>query len=299
MLPVSYFHRYTQRIEEETIYGEGPLRFAYENPLGRFFLHALVKRALFSHWYGWRMDAPASKARVLPFIAHYGLDTTEFAEPVENYRTFNEFFYRRLKPAARPIHHDPRSIIFPADGRHLGFQRASAISGVFVKGQRFDLTALLGDAFLAERYAAGTLVLSRLCPVDYHRFHLPCDGIPGAPQLINGALYSVSPIALRRHLSYLWENKRTITRLEAGALGTVLLIEIGATNVGSMVHNLPAGIPAHKGAEKGYFRFGGSSTITIFEPGKVTLATDLAAHSAECRELYARMGDVMATVSQP
>jgi phosphatidylserine decarboxylase len=55
------------------------------------------------------------------------------------------------------------------------------------------------------------------------------------------------------------------------------------------------GQPVAKGAEKGMFRFGGSSTITIFEPGRVTLADDLLAHSAQCRELYARMGSPMAS----
>ena len=166
---------------------------------------------------------------------------------------------------------------------------------MFVKGQQFDIPALLGDAALAARYREGTLVLSRLCPVDYHRFHFPCAGVPGAPRLINGPLYSVSPIALRRRLAYLWENKRVVTELVTPQFGTVLCLEIGATNVGSIVQSFTRGAAVEKGAEKGYFKFGGSSTITIFEPGRVKLADDLVAHSAEQRELYARMGDVMGT----
>ena len=295
--PVRFFNRYTNKIEQEEIYGEGPLRFAYENPMGRFFLETLVKRGFFSRMYGWRMDQPASRARIECFIKRYGLDVSEFLDDPSTYRSFNEFFYRKLKPEARPLHGGEETIVFPADGRHLGFARASEISGVFVKGQKFDLPALLGDAALAERYAAGTLVLSRLCPVDYHRYHLPCAGIPGVPRIINGPLYSVSPVALRRRLDYLWENKRALTTLDAGPLGTVLLLEIGATNVGSIVHTITPGVPAARGAEKGYFQFGGSSTITIFEPGKVILAEDLARHSAGMVELYARVGDVMATAA--
>jgi phosphatidylserine decarboxylase len=183
--------------------------------------------------------------------------------------------------------------VFPADGRHLGFERASAIDGVFVKGQKFDLTALLGDAELASRYADGSLVLSRLCPVDYHRFHFPAGGIPGTTRLIDGPLYSVNPIALRKRLGYLWTNKRTITELATGNFGNVLCLEIGATCVGTIQQTFRSGEPVSKGAEKGYFAFGGSSTITIFEPGKIKLAEDLLENSAKSRELYARVGTRM------
>lgn len=289
--PITFYNRCTARIEQEAIYGEAPLRFAYENPVGRALLELVVKRAIFSRWYGWRMDKPASRARTAPFIARYGLDSREFADETGSFGSFNEFFFRKLKPEARPI--AAEGVVFPADGRHLGFQNVAAVPGVFVKGQQFDLPALLGEATLASRYREGTLVLSRLCPVDYHRFHFPCAGVPGAPRLINGPLYSVSPVALRRRLAYLWENKRVITELVTPDLGTVLVIEIGATNVGSIVQTFAPGAAVAKGAEKGYFKFGGSSTITIFEPGRVKLAEDLTAHSAEQRELYARMGDVM------
>ena len=289
--PITFYNRCTAQIEQEAIYGEAPLRFAYENPVGRGLLELVVKRAIFSRWYGWRMDKPASRARTAPFIARYGLDPREFADELESFRSFNEFFFRKLKPESRPI--SAEGVIFPADGRHLGFQNVSEVPGVFVKGQQFDIPALLGDAALASRYREGTLVLSRLCPVDYHRFHFPCAGVPGAPRLINGPLYSVSPVALRRRLAYLWENKRVITELVTPDVGKVLVIEIGATNVGSIVQTFTPGAAVVKGAEKGYFKFGGSSTITIFEPGRVKLAEDLTAHSAEQRELYARMGDVM------
>ena len=282
-------------METEQVYGEGFLRWSYGNPLGAISLEGFVKRPFFSAWYGRRMSTPESAARVAPFIAQYGLDPADFADAPSSYRSFNEFFYRKLKPAARPIDVDPASVVFPADGRHLGFDRASDIAGVFVKGQKFDLAALLGDAALAARFADGALVLSRLCPVDYHRFHFPAAGTPGETRLINGPLYSVNPIALRQNLGYLWTNKRTVTELKSERLGTVLCLEIGATCVGSIHQTFTPGIPVEKGAEKGYFAFGGSSTITIFEPGAVKLAADLVESSAQQTELYARVGSLMGT----
>ncbi len=290
---IRYYNRHTGTHETEEIYGEGFLRWAYGNPLGNLSLHAFVKRPAFSKWYGWRMSKPESAQRVLPFIAKYGLDPDDFAETPCTFRSFNEFFFRKLKTAARPI--DAAPVVFPADGRHLGFANVSAIDSFFVKGQRFDLAALLDDDALAAKYAKGSLVLSRLCPVDYHRFHFPAAGVPSETRLINGPLFSVSPIALAQNLSYLWTNKRTLTELKTDDFGTILLLEIGATCVGTIQQTFKPGIPVEKGAEKGYFAFGGSSTITIFEPGHATLADDLLENSAKQTELYARVGSAMAT----
>ena len=295
--PIQFFNRYTGRLETETIYGESFLRWTYGNPLGRLALHALVKRSLFSRWYGWRMNACRSRAKVAPFIAHYAVDPEEFADAPESYRTFNEFFYRKLKPAARPIDPDPNAVVFPADGRHLGFQDVSKMDGIFVKGAVFDLGQLLGDATLATRFRDGALVLSRLCPVDYHRYHFPVAGVPDAPRLIHGPLFSVNPIALRKNIHIFTENKRAVTRIESAEFGPVLMLEVGATCVGSFEYTFTPGQAVAKGAEKGFFKFGGSSTVTLFERGRVRLAEDLLRHSARRVELYARLGDRLGTKS--
>ena len=290
---VQYFNRYTQRVETEEVYGEGFLRFTYGNPLGRLALHALVKRSAFSRWYGWRMDRTRSRVKVAPFIAHYGVNTGEFADAPESYRTFNEFFFRKLKPEARPIDARENVAVFPADGRHLGFQDMSKMDGIFVKGQVFDLRTLIGNDALAEIFREGTMVLSRLCPVDYHRFHFPVAGVAGAPRLINGPLYSVNPLALRRNIHIFTENKRAVTAIESERFGTVLMFEVGATCVGNWDYTFTPGAHVAKGEEKGFFKFGGSSTITLFERGCVRLAEDLLEQSARRMELYARMGDRM------
>jgi phosphatidylserine decarboxylase len=291
---IKFYNRYTGQTETEQVYGEAFLKWAYGNPLGKIALHSLVKRPVFSKWYGSRMSQPVSHNRVTPFINDYELDVSEFADSPESYATFNEFFFRKLKPEARPIGNDP--VVFPADGRHLGFENTDLIQGVFVKGQKFDVDQLLANPDLSKKYQGGSLVLSRLCPVDYHRFHFPVSGTPSQTRLINGPLFSVSPIALGRNLSYLWQNKRTVTEIQTKTLGTVLMLEIGATCVGSIQQTYQPDTAIEKGAEKGYFAFGGSSTITLFEPGKVQLAADLLENSAQQMETYARMGDNMGTL---
>jgi len=288
--PVRYYNRYTEEIEEEAIYGEGFLKFAYGNPVGKVALWAAVRRAWFSKWYGWRMRRPGSAKKVRPFVREYGLDPEDFVTPMRKFEHFDAFFTRKLRPGKRPIDADPAAVTFPADGRHLAIADLSECDGLWAKGQKFDLPCLVGDPDLAERYGGGTALVSRLCPTDYHRFHFPCGGEAGPPALLNGFLYSVNPIALRQRVAYLWENKRVVTELESEPLGKVVLLEVGATCVGGIVQTyLPSEVG--RGDEKGYFHFGGSMTIALFERGRVTLSDDLLEHGAEGREVYARMGD--------
>lgn len=301
--PIRYFDRYKRSLQTEQIYGEKWLRFAYENPAGRFFVWLAARRAFFSKWYGWKMNIGAgsifrmvgvasdSSQRVLPFITEYNLDVEEFAKSPFDYKTFNQFFYRALKPTARPIAPGPRVAVFPADGRHLAIPDVSASPGFYVKGATFSLHELLGDAALAQKFAGGTMLISRLCPVDYHRFHFPVAGVPNESKLINGWLYSVSPVALRRNIRYLVENKRELTLIESAEFGTVAMLEVGATNVGTIRQSYVPGRAVAKGEEKGFFAFGGSCVITLFQKGRIRFDDDLVKSSADHIELYAKMGD--------
>lgn len=288
--PIQYFNRYTQAIETEQVYGERYIRCAYTTKGGNFLINFVAKSALISKAYGFLMDLSSSKKKIIPFIEKYRLNPEEFQKKVSEFTSFNDFFYRKLKPSSRPI--SPH-VIFPADGRHFGFQDISKMDGVFVKNQKFDLVTLLGSAQLANQYKDGTLILSRLCPTDYHRFHFPTDGIPSAAKTINGPLHSVNPLALRRNLKILSENKRQLTIIETENYGSIAMIEIGALCVGSILQTYTPKKPISKGDEKGYFRFGGSSTILLFQKNKIKLADDLIQNSLQNHELYVRFGDYL------
>ncbi len=294
--PIEFFNRYTEQVETETVYGEAFLNWSYNNPLGQIPLHLFVKRAFFSKWYGNRMNDPKTKDKIPSFVENYQLNASEFEKQIDDFEHFNDFFYRKLDPVARPV--SEADVVFPADGRHLGFEKASAIENFFVKGQRFNLEQFLMDDALYQTFKDGPLVLSRLCPVDYHRFHFPAKGKALNSKLINGPLFSVSPIALRKNLSYLWQNKREITILETEHIGKVAVVEIGATCVGSIHQTYQKNSEVNKADEKGYFSFGGSSVITLFEPERVTLDADLVKQSSEQRELFAYIGDSMATLNK-
>jgi phosphatidylserine decarboxylase len=291
--PLRFIDRATGKVEAEAIYGEAWLRWAYENPVGRLATWLVARRPFFSFYYGWKMSHRGSGRYVFPFIVDYNLNVDEFAKSAFDFRTFNEFFTRALKPGARPIAgpEDPRVAVLPADGRHLAFQNVDTADGFYVKGAKFTVAELLGDEELGRAFAGASMLISRLCPVDYHRFHFPVAGTPDDGRALGKWLYSVSPIALRRNIRYFLENKRQVTLVESAAFGRVAMVEVGATNVGSILQTYVPGRPAAKGEEKGMFRFGGSCVITLFQGGRIRVDADLVRNTASGMETYARMGE--------
>ena len=185
---IRYYNRYTGREEREQVPGEKYMQWIYGTASGKAALHVLIKRGVFSRLLGWLKNRPSSARSIPSFVEEYGINMEDSLKGVGEFRHFNDFFYRRLKPGARPLAGGEDTAVFPADARHMGWERADRIKNVFVKGQRFDLPSLLGSDTLAERYAAGAVVLSRLCPTDYHRFHFPVSGVPGPWTKLGGPL---------------------------------------------------------------------------------------------------------------
>jgi phosphatidylserine decarboxylase len=294
---IKYMHRDSGCIETEKVYGENWLSLIYGSPIGKIPLWVAIKRAWFSKWYGQRMDTAKSKERVLPFIHKFKLKEEEFLKKSTDYRSFNEFFSRELTREARPIDQNVKSVIFPADGRHLGIQNLSKVERIFVKGQQFDLPSLFKSEKLAKPYEEGSMVISRLCPVDYHRFHFPISGVSSAPQLINGSLFSVNPIALRQNIGIFWQNKRYLSFIEDSNAGKVACFLVGATCVGSVKITSKLPLDISKGEEYGYFLFGGSSVLTLFEKDAISIADDLLESTSRGMELYAKMGQSLGTVN--
>jgi len=296
---IIYYDRMTQVEEEEKVYGHFFLKILYGE--GIFFrllsfivLPLIARIPLLSHLYGLYQKSTLSRHKVKPFIRCFGVDTSEFLDPVDSYASFNAFFIRRLKAECRPMASGSDVAVLPADARYLVFPNIEQADGFWVKGKKFSLAELLQSEELAARYAQGAMVIARLCPVDYHRFHFPCECTPGRPKLINGPLFSVNPMALRRNIAYLSENKRVLTELKTSQFGRVLYLEVGATYVGSIEQTYAApGMMCAKGDEKGYFAFGGSCLILLFEPGKIVLDPDLIAHSARKREVRGLLGQSM------
>jgi len=209
MIPLRYVDRRTGELREETVAGLQYLKWVYSSKAGRLTLATLVKRKLFSAFYGKLQDTGFSRRKIQKFITELQIDLSEAKiEDPSDYRSFNEFFSRKLKPGARPIATAPNLLIAPADGRLLAWDNIDKDRLVQVKGLTYTLAELLQDQNKALEYHQGTCVLIRLSPADYHRFHFPDSGIPEKSQLIKGYYYSVNPLALAQIPRLYCANKR-------------------------------------------------------------------------------------------
>ncbi len=292
---ITFLDRKTKREEKEKVYGEFFIKLFYGTGVARrvfsFLLLPFFARIHFvSKLYGYFQKSAMSRFKIKPFIQTYEIDASEFLDPVDSFACFNDFFIRKLKPECRPIAGGPDIAVLPADARYLVFQNIDEADGFWVKGKKFSLGQLLGDEELAQTYAKGAMAIARLCPVDYHRFHFPCECIPGKPRLINGPLFSVNPLALKRNIEILCENKRVITALKTENFGEVQYIEVGATHVGSIVQTHVPEKSYAKAGEKGYFSFGGSCLILLFERSRIIFDQDLIAASAKKMEVRGLLG---------
>jgi len=214
---------------------------------------------------------------------------SQFEIPPGGFRNFNEFFTRKLKPGARPVDRDPRNVVSPCDARLLAFTGVSAAQEFVVKGSPVRLARLLGEAELAGAYNGGTAFIYRLAPCDYHRFHFPEDGVPEPAVKIPGNLHSVNPWALESGRPILERNQRQRTLLRTDH-SVLCMVEIGALCVGSIVQTFKAGTPVVRGQEKGYFQFGGSTIVVLYEPGRVTVEEEILRRSAQGVETLVRVG---------
>ena len=287
---IQYIDRKTGALCDEKVYGKEAIQLFYgDGLLSRILYHTVLPVVARIPWlssaYGWLQKSRFSREKVARFIEDYGVDASEFEE--SEFSTFNDFFIRKLKKERRPIAAGAPTLAAPADGRYLVYP---TFSDFVVKGQEFSLPKFLGDDVLARRFEDGAMLIARLCPVDYHRFHFPCDGVVEKARLINGPLYSVNLVALKRWIAILSENKRMVTEIESKEFGTVLYVEIGATAVGTIRQTFQPGT-VEKGAEKGYFEFGGSCLVLLFERGRVQFDSDLIANTQRGVETLCRMGE--------
>ncbi len=285
--PIKYVDRATDEIKTEQVAGEGWLAWLYYNPVGELAMEALIKRPFLSRVYGRMMDSPSSVKKIAPFVKKYGIDLSESEK--QHFDSFNDFFTRKLKPGARKIDRGPAVLVSPADGKVLAYDNVSQ-QDFFVKGVRFDLNSFLNDEKLAKKYRDGSLMVFRLCPVDYHRFHFPVDGKLSDPVKIGGDYYSVSPIALRRRVEVFWQNKREFVMISTQYFGDVLMAEVGATLVGGIIQTY-TGNRAQKGAEKGYFKFGGSTVVLLFEKDMIKIDDDLLYNTQQGLETSIWVGE--------
>ena len=288
-MEIKFIDRATGEMVKEKPPGESLLNFFYNKPIGKLALEVLVKRKIISMIYGKYMDSKGSKKKIGAFVEDLGIDMNESIKSISEFASFNDFFYRKLKAGSRSI---GEGIVSPGDGKVLAFEKASQVNSFYIKGKEFTLTEFLAKSSFLEKFKNASMLILRLAPNDYHRYHFPYAGHADAPIKVKGPLYSVSPYALIKNFTKVFvENKREITRLKTEDKGEILVIPVGATMVGSILQTYPSNSRVDKGAEMGYFAFGGSTIVLLFEEGRVKIDEDLLENTRRGIETGVKMGE--------
>ena len=280
-------NRMTGELQQETVFGDGALRFMYETLLGKTLWGFAFHSAKLSDWLGRRYDSPKSKKKIPALASIPGCNPEEAEFPLEHYQNFNEFFTRKLKAGARPFDPAEKILSSPSDGRVFVYQGLKPSDAIPVKGAKRTLNDLCKEDLKADSLAVAVV---RLAPVDYHRYHFPCScEQKELPVVVPGKYHSVNPVALVKHPDVYVENTRQITKLESAEFGTFYYLEIGAFGVGSIIQTAQPGNHA-KMEEKGMFKFGGSTVILIFDNAKIKWDQDLLENTGKGYETLIRMG---------
>ncbi|THZ70791.1 hypothetical protein D6C85_05700 [Aureobasidium pullulans] len=290
--------RITGQINEErmSVYVRLGIRLLYKGLKSRDMEKKRIRKLLrsLSFKQGRKYDDPASASQIPGFINFHQLDMSEVLLQTSDFKSFNEFFYRKLKPDARPCSaaDRPEIVVSPADCRSVVFNQITEAQRIWVKGREFSVERLLGNAYPedAKRYVGGAMGIFRLAPQDYHRFHIPVDGTMLEPKLIDGEYYTVNPMAIRSALDVYGENVRVVVPIDSPKHGRVMVICVGAMMVGSTVITRKTGEQVKRAEELGYFKFGGSTLLLLFEPGKMLFDDDLVDNSNGALETLVRVG---------
>ena len=276
--------------------------------LPQYFLPkwALTVYAGFVAGHRW---GPITTILIRRFIRKYGVNMGEALNPdPASYATFNEFFTRSLKPEARPLADAP--FICPVDGAISQFGTIDRDQIFQAKGHHYSTKALVGgDAALAVQFRDGSFATLYLSPRDYHRIHMPCDGVLKRMIYVPGDLFSVNPLTARGVPGLFARNERVVCVFDT-AHGPMVLVLVGATVVGSMatvwhgVVNPPRtrkvrewrydDQPVHlkQGQEMGRFLLG-STVVMLWPKGQIRFNPDWQAARA------VRLGEKMGDSSSP
>jgi len=271
--------------EREVIAAEKWMRMIYENPVGRVSLLYLITRKAVSRLYG-RYCRTRHSAKSIPgFIRDYNVDMTGCKE---SYGCFAEFFTREKSDIQFP--EAAGEFGSPCDGL-VSVYTDIAPDGLFAaKDSTFSLTELFQDEVLAESYREGILVRIRLTPANYHRMHFFDDGVVAETKAINGSLYSVNPLAVSRVARLYCRNKRALIKFSSENFGDVVMVEVGATFVGSIVHCFDNGNQVRRDQQASYFMPGGSLVLLFFKKGAITPDKSLLEQTASGYETKVRVG---------
>jgi phosphatidylserine decarboxylase len=251
-------------------------------------------------WAAGRTLPGGLRTRVLgTFARAYGLNMAEAEHPLQDYPSLQALFTRRLKAGLRPQDAPAAGFVnSPVDGRIVGAGRIVGGQAIQAKGLPYQINELLKQDPEARRFEGGYYLTLYLSPQDYHRIHVPIQGVVTAVGRVEGELWPVND-ASTQHVPRLYERNRRATWVATGQGPDqgleVAAVLVGATHVGGVLidgrwlegRTLPANgslvtgsLPCEPGQDLGTFQFGSTVVLLIggpqaarWEPSRVTGTT--------------------------
>lgn len=244
----------------------------------------------FSDWMGrvaeaWGqfLDTPASAAGIESFASLPDYNVDDYIVGPSGWQTFNQFFAREIKPGKRPIDdpHDDAIIVSPADAIYMGAWPIGERSTITVKGAEWRIAQLLDGSPYAEAFRNGTYAHSFLKVTDYHRFHVPVGGVVREVRNVHGRVYidvvrsEDGSLDAVNGDTYQFNQERGLVIIESPAVGLVAVVPVGMTLISSVVLTPEVGAQLRKGDPLGYFQFGGSDIVLLFQDRNVVLEAEV------------------------
>lgn len=260
----------------------------YKSQAGKRLLKVLTSKAV-SELGGRFMDCPFSVPFIRPFIKKNNIDMSQYEE--KKYKSYNEFFTRKIKDGERIFDMTPELLCSPCDSK-LTVYKIDEKSKYEIKGTKYSFESLTRSKKLTDYYNGGYMLVFRLCVDDYHRYAYVDNGYLGPIRRINGVYHTVNPIAIETGYDIYKENTRQCCVLHSENFGKILQMEVGALMVGRIVNNNEK-CHVSRGQEKGRFEFGGSTVILAFAKDMIKIKDEIIKNSEEDFETVVKMGDII------
>ncbi len=267
---------------------ENILRNLYETKKGARRLRLLTRKSV-SRFGGLCLKSRSSKLFIKSFVSKNNINLDDYLGAP--YKSYNDFFIRKIKPGKRPIDMEKTHFISPSDSKLMVYKVTE--QGTFnIKDVDYTFESLFRSKALADEYKNGYILIFRLCVDDYHRYSYVDSGEKSANFAIEGKFHTVNPIATDRVPVYK-ENQREYTVIETENFGKILQMEVGAMMVGKIV-NYHGRKKVYRGEEKGRFEFGGSTVIVAVKENVLKIDDDILTNSQDGFETKVKLGERVA-----
>lgn len=255
------------------------LNFLYSNVFGRIILKIVISKPI-RNIYNKYMTSKYSLKKIDKFIKNNNINMDEYQE--ENYKSFNDFFIRKIKDDKRKV---SKGLFAIADSK-LSVYKIDDNSSFKVKNSIYTIDELLQSD--GSSFKDGYALIFRLCVDDYHHYVYPDDGEVLSNKHINGVLHTVQPLAFKKYKVFS-ENDREVTFLNTKNYGEMAYIEVGAMMIGKIVNEEVTKFK--RGEEKGHFEFGGSTVILLFKKDQIKINKKIIENSKKEIETIVKLGD--------